>query len=442
METDDNKVQKKDGSSISSDLGKLLEERERLEEIISRKFTKRVTIMFTDMKGSSSIAETEGDMVSRYLIKKHNDILFPIIKENGGVLVKTMGDGTLSYFEDARDAVYTAMKIQISIDSFNHSRPTKTALQIRIGLNTGTGIVEKSDIFGDAVNVASRFQTMATPGEIYISENTYNSLIDKDEFYCTHNRTTKLREMRGIYKVFKVFWDQDEIAREKSRSSSAIVETKDFGKTISVETFNRGRTALEKDIGEKESIALHKAKSLEKENELIELYLLCQAFTMKEIEDIYQNLKSELERSERIETKFNGDNALWFFKETIIIGRVPEADFPLTNKAISRVPIKIGINNGEGFLEIEGSREIKSIELEKSDKTEKVRSDVRYALGKGGKIIFSVCFPFEYNVYRDRFLILRVLPPEECVKKHFNFKLKDVWKDFEYESEKIVVIGV
>jgi hypothetical protein len=302
--------------------------------------------------------------------------------------------------------------------------------------------VEKNDIFGDAVNVASRFQTMAKPGEIYVSENTYDALSDNNEFYCKHIRTTKLREMRGVYKIFKVFWNEDEIATDNFRSASAVDDTEDLGKTISIETFNKEKLASEKLTNEKASMALHKAKSLERDDELIELYLFCQAFTVNEMEDIYLTLKSALERSEKIETKLNGEKALWFFKETIIMGRVPEADFPITNKAISRVPIKIGINNGEGFLKIEGSKEVNSIELEISDKTESVKADVRYPLGKNGKIICSVCFQFEYSVYRDRLLILRVLPPEECIKKHFNFQLRDVWKDFEYESDKIIVLGV
>ena len=164
METNGKDIRKESGTSMSADLERLLEERARLDDIIQNKFTRTITIMFTDMKGSSSIAEEEGDMVSRFLIKKHNDIVFPVINDKKGVLVKTMGDGTLSYFDSARDAVAAAVQMQININQFNHSRPTKTAIQIRIGLNTGSSIVEKNDIFGDVVNVASRFQTLALPG--------------------------------------------------------------------------------------------------------------------------------------------------------------------------------------------------------------------------------------------------------------------------------------
>jgi class 3 adenylate cyclase len=438
METNGKDIRKEKSASMSADLERLLEERARLDDIIQNKFTRTITIMFTDMKGSSSIAEEEGDMVSRFLIKKHNDIVFPVINDKKGVLVKTMGDGTLSYFDSARDAVAAAVQMQININQFNHSRPTKTAIQIRIGLNTGSSIVEKNDIFGDVVNVASRFQTLALPGEIYISESTFNALEDKNEFYSRFVKETNLKGVRGIYKVFKIFWDREDIERDKALMASPIGGPGAVEHTIALKTLG-----AEKQSGEEENTALKKALDFEKSNELIELYLYSRQFKIKAIEDILRRLTGELENAGKTDTKFNGEEALWFFKDTITMGRVPESDFPLTNKAISRVPIKIGMKDGEGFLKIDSpaGEQIKPVELEKSFNKEALKPGVEYPLGKNGIIIFSECFPFEYKVYKDMFLVLRVLNPEECLQKQFNIKLKDVWKDFARESEKIVVIG-
>jgi adenylate cyclase len=438
METNGKDVSKESGTSMSADLERLLEERARLDEIIQNKFTRTITIMFTDMKGSSSIAEEEGDMVSRFLIKKHNDIVFPVIKDNKGVLVKTMGDGTLSYFDSARNAVAAAVQMQININQFNHSRPTKTSIQIRIGLNTGSSIVEKNDIFGDVVNVASRFQTLALPGEIYISESTFNALADKNEFYSRFVRETNLKGVRGIYKVFKIFWDREDIERDKALISSPIGGPGAVGHTIALKPSD-----AEKQSDEEESAVIQKALDFEKSDELIELYLYSRQFKVKAIEDMLRRLTGELENSGKTDTKFNGEEALWFFKDTITMGRVPESDFPLTNKAISRIPIKIGMKNGESFLKIDSraSEQIKPIELEKSFNKELLNPGVEYPLGKNGVIIFSTCFPLEYKVYKDIFLVLRILDPEECLQKQFNIKLKDVWKNFTRESEKIVIIG-
>jgi adenylate cyclase len=438
METNGKDIRKESGTSMSADLERLLEERARLDEIIQNKFTRTITIMFTDMKGSSSIAEEEGDMVSRLLIKKHNDIVFPVINDKKGVLVKTMGDGTLSYFDSARAAVAAAVEMQININQFNHSRPTKTAIQIRIGLNTGSSIVEKNDIFGDVVNVASRFQTLALPGEIYISESTFNALEDKNEFYSRFVKETNLKGVRGIYKVFKIFWDREDIDRDKALAASPIGGPNAVEHTIALKA-----SGPEKQASEEEKAALQKALDFEKSDELIELYLYSRQFKIKDIEDMLRRMTGELENAGKTDTKFNGEEALWFFKDNITMGRVPESDFPLTNKAISRVPIKIGIRDGEGFLKIESqaAEQIKPIELEKSFNKEALKPGTEYPLGKNGIIIFSECFPIEYKVYKDMFLVLRILNPEECLQREFNIKLKDVWKDFARESEKIVVIG-
>ncbi len=69
------------------DLEKILEERARLESSINDKFTRTITVVFTDLKGSTAIAENEGDLVSRMLIKYQNDILLPAIQENKGTFV-------------------------------------------------------------------------------------------------------------------------------------------------------------------------------------------------------------------------------------------------------------------------------------------------------------------------------------------------------------------
>jgi adenylate cyclase len=198
MNSEDDSPVKKDSTVSSADLEKLLEQRAHLDELIQKKFTKVITIMFTDLKGSTSIAESEGDIVSRFLIKRHHDILIPVIKKNSGVLVKTMGDGTLSYFQDAVDGVRASVEIQTSINDYNASRKSGPPILLRIGLNTGAGMVERNDIYGDVVNTASRFESLAGPGEIYISENTYDALgVTRDAFYCRFIKESTLQGILG-----------------------------------------------------------------------------------------------------------------------------------------------------------------------------------------------------------------------------------------------------
>lgn len=194
------------------DLEELLREKEKLESIIKRKFTKKITMMFTDLSGSTSMSELLGDLAMRTILKNHNEIVFPIIKSNNGHLVKTMGDGTMSYFEDAADAIKAAMQIQSGIEKYN-SEEGDPPLLIRCGLNTGLGLVERKDVHGDVVNVAQRFESLAEPKEILLSHDTYE-LVKEDMGLClVFLKTAQLRGKMGPQKVYKALWIPDEIKR-------------------------------------------------------------------------------------------------------------------------------------------------------------------------------------------------------------------------------------
>lgn len=220
--------------NLDTDVDSIIAERNRLDKVFTDKFTKVVSVMFTDLKGSTSIAETEGDFATRSLIKHHNDIIFPIIKKHNGVLVKTMGDGTMSYFATAQEAVRAAVEAQKSMDAFNLGNTIATNIFMRIGIHTGTGIVEKNDIFGDVVNVASRFEGQANAGEICISEETFNKLSDKSEIYCRFIKETTLKGKKEPVKVYKAFWNPEEI--ELDMAGTIPVQQKEFKKGHSLVT--------------------------------------------------------------------------------------------------------------------------------------------------------------------------------------------------------------
>jgi len=199
----------------TQDIEKYLEQRAQMDSVFADKFTRVLTVVFTDLKGSTTIAETEGDLVSRLLIKEHNEIVFPAIKENEGVFIKSIGDGTLSYFESAQHAVRAAVHIQKGMDALNMSGKFKIPVLMRIGMHTGKCIVEKSDIFGDTVNTASRFESNANPGEIFLSEETYNALDDKGEIYCHFAKQVTLKGKKEPYNAYKAFWNPIEIEKDK-----------------------------------------------------------------------------------------------------------------------------------------------------------------------------------------------------------------------------------
>ncbi len=199
----------------------LLAQKEALENQIKDQYTRHITVMFTDLKGSTAIADLQGDLAARMIIKKHMDILIPIFKENNGILVKTMGDGTMSYFEKEVDAVRAGLKIQMSINAYNDTIEGQSAIRIRVGVSSGKGIVEDNDIFGDVVNVASRYESSCEPAEIYIAEETFEGLGEfKDDFFIRHIRNITFKGKSTPSKVFKVFYKPEEIEKEKANPTN------------------------------------------------------------------------------------------------------------------------------------------------------------------------------------------------------------------------------
>ncbi|MBF0633022.1 MAG: FHA domain-containing protein [Nitrospinae bacterium] len=194
------------------DLETLLKQKEKLESLIHRKFTKDITVMFTDLTGSTRLSEELGDLAMRSLLKNHYDIVTPIVKDNQGILVKTMGDGTMSYFDNPSDAVRAAGQLQIAMRKFNE-KAIHPQLLLRCGLNTGRGIVEKNDVYGDVVNTAQRFEALAKPNEILISEDTFNLVRPTGEFRIIFSCETSLKGKLGPQKVYKVIWSPEQEAK-------------------------------------------------------------------------------------------------------------------------------------------------------------------------------------------------------------------------------------
>lgn len=445
--------ERNDQDSKSIDLDSLLQQKEMLEGLIRDKFMKPVTVMFTDLKGSTTIAEKEGDLASRMLIRDHNNIVFPKIKDNGGVLVKTMGDGTLSYFESAQGAIRAAAAIQKEISEFNLKKLHKMPILVRIGMHTGNAIIEKNDIFGDVVNTASRFESSAKPGEIYVSESTYEALTDKNEILCRFLKEVSLKGKEGTFSVYKAYWNPAEAAEESSKTEGMPAPppqpARQGTQKISTQLPEAAQAAPASQAtapSSEEMRIQQKADLLANEGELIQLYLMCEENSAKGLAmQMLQEMVSELKDSGPREIRFFGEEALWFFKTSFTTGRLKEADYPITNLAVSRAPVIISIRGGEGFLKIvpKAAEGVKQVEIERENSSKSIAAaNTEYALGKNGRIVFSHCFPVEYKVHKDRFLILKMSAYEDCVRQQMNLSLAEVWKNFASECKRLIILGI
>jgi class 3 adenylate cyclase len=136
---------------------------------------KGVTVLFTDLKGSTAIYERVGDLRAYDLVRKHFVILREIAAAHGGAIVKTIGDAVMASFDDPAAAMRAAVEMHHRIEKLGEGE-----LLLKIGLHSGPCIAvdfnDRLDYFGRTVNIAARVQGVAGAGEIVCTEPVYDSL--------------------------------------------------------------------------------------------------------------------------------------------------------------------------------------------------------------------------------------------------------------------------
>jgi class 3 adenylate cyclase len=150
-----------------------------IEQFRRQRQTSVLVILFTDIKGFTSLTERRGDRHALELLQHHDRILVGAIEEGGGgLVVKHIGDSVMAVFSEPSTAVERALRIQERIRAFNAEHPDEEPLAVRIGLHMGQVAVENQtqlDLFGRHVNRASRVEGLADAGQIYLTYPVFDS---------------------------------------------------------------------------------------------------------------------------------------------------------------------------------------------------------------------------------------------------------------------------
>jgi class 3 adenylate cyclase/TolB-like protein/Tfp pilus assembly protein PilF len=136
-------------------------------------------ILAADVVGYSRLMGADEVGTLRALQACRKELIDPEIAARGGRIVKTTGDGMLVEFASAVEAVACAVTIQRANATRNEPVSEEKRLTFRIGINVGDIIIDKSDIFGDGVNVAARLETLCEPGALCISGAVHDQVRDK-----------------------------------------------------------------------------------------------------------------------------------------------------------------------------------------------------------------------------------------------------------------------
>lgn len=124
-----------------------------------------MTVLFTDMVGSTDMTQQRGDVAAQEIVRRHNLIVRNALAKFGGNEVKHTGDGIMASFYSATGAIDAVVAMQRQVAEHNQRMPNQE-LHLRIGLNAGEPIQEEDDLFGSTVQLAARVCAATNTDEI------------------------------------------------------------------------------------------------------------------------------------------------------------------------------------------------------------------------------------------------------------------------------------
>jgi class 3 adenylate cyclase len=163
-----------------------------------------ITILFSDIEGFTAMTERLGDQRARDVLCAHNAIVREQVAAQGGLEVKSQGDGFMIAFASARRALQCGIDIQCALAEY--SEAAEEPIRVRIGLNAGEPIAEDGDLFGTAVNMAARIAAQAKAGEIFVA-NVVRELVAGKGFLFADRGETALRGFEDPVRLYEVWWE-------------------------------------------------------------------------------------------------------------------------------------------------------------------------------------------------------------------------------------------
>ena len=174
-------------------------------------------IVAGDISGYSRLMQIDEEGTHNRVKRIERDLIEPSIMEHHGRLVKTTGDGFIAIFDSPVEAVRCSIVIQQNLVGRNTSLPKHHWIEYRIGVNLGDVIIETDDVYGDGVNIATRLEGIARPGEVYISGGIYEQI--KHKLVCGYESLgdRHVKNITDPVRVYRVLPDPAALHENRNR---------------------------------------------------------------------------------------------------------------------------------------------------------------------------------------------------------------------------------
>jgi TolB-like protein/class 3 adenylate cyclase len=153
-------------------------------------------IMFTDMTGYTAMMQ-EDEQRAKILRDRQRQVLESLIPAHHGKIIQYFGDGTLSIFGSAIDAVRSAIAIQKELQQ-------EPKVLLRIGLHSGDISHDKDGVYGDSVNLASRIEALGVPGAVFISDKVFDEVKNQNEIKTALLGKFNLKNVKRQVEVYAI----------------------------------------------------------------------------------------------------------------------------------------------------------------------------------------------------------------------------------------------